>query len=310
MTAPPHTGQMSRLMVDHPGWFTTPDGQAHRAFRSGEAEWVLTCHQAGGTFEPTVEVVRQGTDDVDVAPLINRLDPGPNEHPVVDTFDAATLPPPIRRSLKIDAATVIHRVRNPDVWDAMLMPIFRHRIAIRDAAARYRAFCVRYGTVVSTETSTTLLPPRPETVATLEDDPRVIGRRMSALCATAHAYLRLHLGQASGPPVALYDRVLRIHGIGKASAARIVADTTGDFTFYEHAGFGDRKYWQQRVTELHVTHQDDVRMLWKSCTYQQRSTAIALATHQRLTDSDQAEAADSNALHQLIQAQHDQYSIQ
>jgi hypothetical protein len=244
-----HASSTSTLMLDYPGRFTTPNGQAQRAFHSVDAEWVLTCPQASVTFESTIEVVRFG--------------PALNAHPMVDTFDAETLPPPIRQPLKIDATTMIHRVRNPDVWDAMLMPIFRHRIAISDAAKRYRAFCIRYGTVVSTETGTTLLPPRPETVATLDGDLRVVGRRMPALSAAARAYLRLRPDQAPCPPATLHDMMLRIHGIGKASAARIVADTTGDFTFYEHAGFGDRKYWQPHATELSASNHDDLRMLWE-----------------------------------------------
>lgn len=75
MTTLHDTSQLSRLMIDHPGWFTTADGQAHRALRSGNAEWVLSCQIVSASFKPTVEVVRQGSDEVDVAPLTNCFDP-------------------------------------------------------------------------------------------------------------------------------------------------------------------------------------------------------------------------------------------
>lgn len=289
MTATLTSDHAPQLMLDHPGWITWPEGgYAQRAFRSGDTVWMVSCRRREATFQPVVDVVHQGPVSVDVRPM-------------VDTFDAGTLPAPVRQALKIDATTSIHRVRNPDVWDAMLMPIFRQRIAITDAAKRYRAFCIRYGTVVNTETGTTLLPPRPETVATLDDDPPVVGRRMPVLRAAARTYIRLHLDQAPRPPAVLYDMVLRIHRIGASSAARIVADTTGDFTFYEHAGFGSREYWRQHATELDTSDQElDLSALWKSCTDQQRSTAIALTTHQRLAAPRQTEATDSDALRHLI----------
>lgn len=276
-----------QLMMDHPGWvICSDDGGAQRAFRSGDTVWTVDYRRGESTFQPVVEIVHQGQDSGNVRPMI-------------DTFDAGTLPAPIRHALKIDATTRIHRIRNPDVWDAMLMPILRHRIAITDAANRYRAFCIRYGTTVSTKLGTSLLPPRPETAAALDDDPVAVGRRMHVIRAIAGEYLRLRPDQAQPSPAVLFHMAQGIHGIGEASAARIVADTTGDFTFHELAGFGSRKHWLRDATEL-VGQVPDLRMLWKSCTYHQRSTAIALTIHQRLTDPHRAEAADNGVLRSLI----------
>lgn len=36
MTATCVANQTSRLMLDHPGWFTTPGGYAQRAFRRAQ----------------------------------------------------------------------------------------------------------------------------------------------------------------------------------------------------------------------------------------------------------------------------------
>lgn len=182
------------------------------------------------------------------------------------------------------------------------MPIFRHRIKITEAADRYRAFCARYGTIVTTKLGTTLLPPRPETAATLDDDPEVAGRRMPVIRAAAHEYLHTHLYQADLRPATLYEILRKVPGVGAWSAARIVADTTGNFRFHTQAGFGTRKHWQQHTEALgSADHEAALQDLWKSCTYRQHSTAIALTTHQRLNDTDKAEAADTAALHRLLQ---------
>jgi hypothetical protein len=239
-----------------------------------------------------VEVVQPGATPADVCP-------------VVDTFDARTLPPAVRRALHLDEATRVHRVRNPDIWDAMLMPIFQHRIGLTAAAHRYRAFCARYGTLVTTELGTTLLPPQPDTAATLDDDPEVAGRRMPAVRAAAREYLRLLPDRVQLPPAALYHAMRTIPGIGPWSAARVVADTTGDFSFHTQAGFGTRQYWQQHAAGPGAADQDpDLRTLWKSCTYREHSTAIALTTHQRFgaaeKAAEKAEAADTAPLHCVL----------
>jgi 3-methyladenine DNA glycosylase/8-oxoguanine DNA glycosylase len=273
--------QVSQLMVDHPGWFIwTEHGFAQRAFRSGNTVWMISCRRAENSFQPVVEVVHQGTTPT-------------NACPVVDTFDPRSLPPPIRRALLPDGATRIHRIRNPDIWDAMLMPIFRHRIGILAAANRYRAFCARYGTTVTTELGTTLLPPPPETTATLDDDPQVTGRRMPVLRTVAREYLRLRPDQTPLPATELYELMQKIPHIGEWSAARIVADTTGDFSFHRHTDFGARNYWRKHAINLGMFgEQLTLRALWKSCTDHECSTVIALTTHQALNTAEKAEAAD------------------
>lgn len=289
MTVAATSTQVSELMTDHPGWIIWPeDGYAQRAFRSGDTVWMVSCYRAEESFLPVVEVVHQTTPSVD-----DRL--------VVDTFDVAALPPHVRRALFPGDTARVHRICNPDVWDALLMPIFRHRISITAAADRYRAFCARYGTIVTTKLGSALLPPRPEIAATLDDDPEVTGRRMPVIREVARMYLQLNPDGADLAPSALYDTMRRLPRIGKWSAARIVADTTGDFSFHTHPGFGTHKQRQQHAADLGTTDQEaDPKALWESCDYQQRSTIVALATHHQLSAPGKRESTDRSALTRLL----------
>ena len=283
VTTMPASDQVSQLMLDHPGWFAwAKHGYAQRALRSSDTIWMLSCRRTETTFQPAIEVVHQGTTPA-------------NACPSVDTYDASTLPAPVRQALLPDLHPRVHRVRTPDVWDAMLMPIFLHRRGVVDAANLYRAFCARYGTTVTTELGTTLLPPRPETAATLDDDPQATGRRMPAIRAVADAYLRLNPDKAQLPPTTLYNLLQKLPHIGEGCAARIVADTTGNFSFYAQAGFGSTKHWRKHATETRTHGQETaLQAHWRSCTHEQQSTVIALTTHKRLSTGPKAEAARIN----------------
>ena len=289
MTVEATSAQTSELMTDHPGWVIWPEeGYAQRAFRSGDTVWMVSCYRAEESFRPAIEVVHQTI-------------PADDDRLVVDTFDVAALPPHVRRALLPGGTARVHRVRNPDVWDALLWPIFRHRIATTIAADRYRAFCARYGTVVTTKLGNALLPPRPEIAATLDDDAEITGRRMPVIRALAREYLQLNPDGACLPPSALYDAMRRLPRIGEWSAARIVADTTGDFSFHTRPDFGVHKQQQQHAADPGATDQvPDPKALWTSCDYQQRSTIVALATHHQLNAPGKRESTDRNTLMSLL----------
>jgi hypothetical protein len=289
MTATEVPAQTSHLMLDHPGWFLSRDGYAQRAFQSGGTVWMVTCERAGTSFDPVVEIVHQGTTPEDACP-------------VVDRFDATVLPPTIRRVLLDGACDRVHRVRNPDHWDAMLMPIFRHRRPVREAAHMYRAFCAVYGTTITTELGSTVLPPRPETAITLGDDVTVVGRRMHAVRAAARGYLQLYPDEEPLRSTLLFLALQNIPNIGTWSAARIIADTTGDFSFYERAGFGSSKHWQRIAAASTHPESYTCQSTWETLSYEQKSTLITLTSHRDLAVSSKSEAANTGSrLRDLVQ---------
>lgn len=293
MTTTQAPEQTSQLMLDHPGWFISADGYAQRAFQSGGTVWMITCKRVTTSFDPVVEIVHQGTTPADACP-------------VVDRFDSTTLPPTIRRVLLDDSSGHLHRVRGLDLWDAMLIPILQHRRKNVDAADMYRSFCALYGTTVTTELGTALLPPRPETALTLDDNMAMMGRRMPAVRTAAHEYLRLHLDSALLPPAELFQSLVKIPGIGKWSAARVVADTTGDFNFYQHAGFGSPKYWQQTAESSEDAEAQTCPFYWNFFSYGQKSALIALSIHRDLSNPSKIEAISTGRrLHGLV---HSRYS--
>lgn len=271
----------SQLMLDHPGWFHSPNGQAHRAFHFNGTVWMITLGQNDSSSE-TVEIVRHGESSV---PMF----------PIVDTFDPATLPEPFGPALLASGYDKVHRLRNPDVWDAMLPPVFSHRRRLADAARTYRVFCASYGTKVTTESGAALLAPRPEKVLMLDDGAFAkagIRHRAQAIRVIAHEYLQRCAYLPPNPPIALFKALLEIPNIGSWSAARIVADTTGDFSLYANAGFGYDDRWERFSVELGTpARAHEYREAWKSCTSQQKSILVALTTHRNQSIPAKAEAA-------------------
>ncbi len=282
------TGEATQLMVDHPGWFVTTGGRARRAFQRGGTIWMITTGSDRTTPEVDVEIVRHGT----VAA---------NACPIVDTYDPGTLPLLLRGPLLVTGLGRVHRIRNPDLWDAMLPQFFCHRRRVADGARAYRSFCKRYGTEVTTKSGSALLPPRPDAVIDLDDDAFTqIGFKYQghATRLLAQGYLRRLPDLTSMPSVELFKALQEIHGIGKWSAARAVADTTGDFSFYPQADFQPAFHWAQIDGEVSATLQtQEALACWEACTHEQRATLTALTIHKLQTVPFKAEAANIDSAH-------------
>jgi hypothetical protein len=71
---------------------------------------------------------------------------------------------------------------------------------------------------------------------------------MAAIRAVANAYLHLP-DTAQVPHVELFGELVKLPHIGEWSAARIVANTNGDFSFYAQAGFGPSSHWRRHAAK-------------------------------------------------------------
>jgi hypothetical protein len=146
----------SNVSLDHPGWLRETCGRVRRAFRFDNTVCTAICEANHVTFEPTVET---GTP-ADATTMSS----------LIDWFDSASLPASFRATVPFRHDTRVQRVRNPDLWDALLPPIFRQRRRAQDVESLYRRFCINHGSIIATTAGLTLLPPTPESVAGLPDD--------------------------------------------------------------------------------------------------------------------------------------------
>src|SRR5262245_43752161 len=102
---------VSTLLRDHPGWMTSAEGRVRRGLRSGDAVWTVVCEAVSVGFEPTIEIHRRD-ETVDMRLAIDRADP-------------ARLIVPDYVSRPLVARGAVHRVRNPDLWDAWVVAALR-----------------------------------------------------------------------------------------------------------------------------------------------------------------------------------------
>lgn len=295
MTATCVASQTSRLMLDHPGWFTTPGGYAQRAFRSGGTVWLLTCRQLSITFEPTIEVVCQGMSDAEGdtdADANPGMDGDTDDGPLLDCFDPAQLPPPFRDTPIIRDYGHLHRIRGCDLWESMLPPLVRRRNLAEQSIQRYRTLCAALGGRVTTSLGTVLTAPRAETVVAASGDDwgGLAQPWVSKLRKAAEVYLERQEAWARYPPDALYYALHDVHGIGALSAAEIVADLTNDFSRYEFVDFGTPGRWEQFAHDLGENSSTrDFEVAWHGLTPSQRSTLTALSIDWRLRERGRAQ---------------------
>lgn len=260
----------SRLMLDHPGWLPRIGGGVLRAFRTENATWVTSCDVAGTSFNPTVTTIRGTTPEQALAARC-----------VVDWFDPATLPDIFQQAAEIRSCGRVHRVRNPDLWDALLPQVLRQRRHLVDAGRLYRSLCHVHGERLETPHGTAVLPPRPDTVATLDDDAfHHVGLRYKAhtLRAIATAYSKQITDWVDLLPSQLCLALQEVLGIGAWTARMTVADITNDFSILKSVEFGTRETWERFAARSRgtVTPQD-FGHLWQSLTGTQLSTMAALS---------------------------------
>lgn len=263
----------SRMSLDHPGWRRDGSGCARRGFRSGDALWAVICEPTSVTFAPSIEVVRRS--DVAVA------------RPVVDWFDSTTLPTIFRAASSLRDRGRVHRVRNPDLWDALIPPILRQRRRADDAERAYRRFCEAHGSTVITTAGPTVLPADPEMVVALPDEAFItLGLRgkEEPLRTVAEAYLKRAANWKQLPPAELFAELQTVTGIGAWTAGVAVADITNDHSFYKIPGYIAYHRWQERLaeTDSSLTESDFVEA-WKKMNNEQLSTLTVLLLASTLT---------------------------
>ena len=268
MTNSRRADQASRLMIDHPGWFTTPDGRAQRAFRSGDTRWVLTSHLTGATFAPTVEIIHQGSTEVDVNSLVS-------------CFDPTLLPTPFRDTPTIRDYGRLYRVRSTDLWESLALQLLRVRVRAAQAIQRYQQLSATMGERFTTPLGTVLALPRPETIAAArEDDWGELAALpwIGPLQSGAEAFLKRQDAWPHVPLGVLHDVLQALPYIAKQSATAIVADLTNDFSHYEFVEFGTPGRWDQFSHELKGVYSPVYfQTVWQEATPCQRSILAALS---------------------------------
>lgn len=257
----------SHLSLDHPGWFHDDSGRTRRGFRTDDTLWAIICEPTSITFTPPVEVVRR--PDAALTPL------------VVDWFDSTTLPTIFRAAISVRDWRRVHRVRNPDLWDAMIPPILRQRRRANDAKRAYRRLCEAHGTTtIITTAGPTVLPPDPETVVALPNEAFItLGLRgkEEPLRAIAEAYLKQTANWKQLPPAELFTELQTVPGIGTWTAGAAIADITNDHSFHKIPAYIAYRRWQEKFAEADsgLTEPDFVKA-WKRLNNEQLSTLTVL----------------------------------
>jgi DNA-3-methyladenine glycosylase II len=239
------------MMIDHPGWLHDTTGRIRRAVTTGHTTWVLAHDPFRGT-------------------LTHHAITGTRTAPIVDLYDPATLPGPIQTAVS-EPSGAVHRLRNPDLWDALITPVAGHRRSLADAIHTYRRFCHLHGETLPTPHGPVLLPPRPEIAATLPDHAyRRVSLRPTTMRGLAHTLIDLGEHWRHLPPADLTHALRAVPGIGPWTASTAVADVTGDFSVFELS----------TATLSHGTE-----LPWHDLTPDQHSTAVALSLDRRARNS-------------------------
>lgn len=222
------------MMLDHPGWLTAEDGTAFRAVRAAAEVWTAVVTPAGRRLHLT-------------AP------PGARPAPVVDVVDPASLAGEHPLVEVLRQAGPVARLRNPDLWDALVTSIIRQVIRAGQARALYRAFCTRHGEPATTPAGTAWLVPTPRTVLGLTDTEFThlgMAFKRGALRAAAAAYLDHGPDWTRLPAAILLADVQQVPRVGRWTAGATVADHSNDFSLYPFADLAVRT-WASRLVPDH-----------------------------------------------------------
>lgn len=258
------TVSLSSMALDHPGWITEASGRVRRAFRHGNTTWVAICESDQVAFEPTVQTSSPADTTVMTA--------------LIDWFDPSILPEFFHPTTAYGAR--VQRVRNPDLWDALLPPILRQRRAANHAERIYRQLCIDHGSIVPTTAGLTLLPPTAKTVANLPDEAFInlgIRDKRQSLRAAAEAALDRAPTWTNLPPSQLFTELQTIPHIGAWTAGAIVADTTNDHSHYSIPVDAAHRRWKEFLTLPSAAQSErDFSEAWATLDRPQRSTLVAL----------------------------------
>jgi hypothetical protein len=221
-------GEAITALLDHPGWLRSSDGHTCRAFSRGATVWTVVYRPSESTAATEVHSHTAAS--------------------MADVFDPADLATPLSSLGVLRKMGRVHRLRNPDVWDALLPPLMHQRRTVDDAAGMYRRLCDTHGRVISTEVGPALLAPRPDVVAGLSDSAFAaisLKGKAKPLRAMANAYLARTAGWTTDSPGELFKELLTLPYVGRWSAGVVTSDVTSDFSYYVFSGDVSYERWQE-----------------------------------------------------------------
>lgn len=213
-------------MLEHPAWHTTIDGPSARAMRTPTGTWQII---ASGDCQMT---------------LIN----GDGAPPVIDVYDPAALDDialPAALRAELQELGPVRRVRNADLWDALVTAIIRQVIRAGQAAKMYQALL----SAVGQPAGDVWLTPTAEQILSMPPDLfTILGMafKRRPLQAAAEGYLQHHREWTAIPGDALVKALQTVPRIGPWTAGAAVADYTGDFALYPYGDLAVRT-WARRA---------------------------------------------------------------
>ncbi|WP_378733312.1 hypothetical protein [Nocardia brasiliensis] len=284
---------MPTLMLDHPAWFHTVDGRAHRLISDNDQAIAFV----------TTECLPQT--------LFLHCDPvGPCPVPInVGYFDPDALTGPITLTAPLHALGAVSRLANPYLWDALGTAILGQFVTPTHLGRLYDRLCRAYGRRVhAPHGDDRWLFPRPDVIISLgrDDITDVLTRvKLPALQHAASAYLghgkQWTRSLTEGTPAAELVEVIAtaLPQLDHATISRAVADHTNDFTVYPID-----TTLRSSVCRLSTRHSwpvgdDDFHTEWQAMTGEQQSTwtvlTLAVGTGRCMTAPRLLEANDEDS---------------
>ena len=151
--------------------------------------------------------------------------------------------------LLVDVGTV-HRVRNPNLWDAIATAIIRQVIRAPHARRMYQEFCQAHGdVVVDTDGFEHWLMPAPDRVLELDDDAfTALGMafKRKGLRSAASAYAQSGPTWVDRSPDVLVSELQAVPHIGPWTARAAVADFSNAWALYPYDDLAVRT-WARRA---------------------------------------------------------------
>ncbi|MFI9509064.1 hypothetical protein [Nocardia sp. NPDC052566] len=281
---------MARLLLDHPAWFTTSDGRAHRVVGDTTGGMsLITGHQLpSGLF-----ICQQ--------PIGDRAAPAIDSY-----FDPGELVGPLALAAPLRALGPVTRMANPLLWDALGTAVLANFIARKNWAGLHRRLCRVVGRCVQTTVGSVWVFPTPQALLGIGDD-RVadvaLRVKTPALQLIAEAYLA-HGAQwntvmaTGGNADTLVEAItVQVPQLDRATIARAVADHSNDFSVYptDHllraamCQLSTRRTWPVDDTEFRAEWHavtGDQRSLWTVLTLASASDACLSTTSVGATTSE------------------------
>lgn len=283
---------MPTVMLDHPGWFHTPNGHAHRLATddSHKLSIVSAEHLAQGVFIHSAPIGTIGA----------RVDIG--------YFDPSVLHGPLTLTAPLRAVGAVSRLANPWLWDALGTAILEQFATAKEARRLHARLCRAYGRLVRTHVGDVSLFPCPEVLARLGFEDLIdlqLRVKQPALQLAASAYLDHGDGwsrfmSTGAEPVDLVEAIAAVlPQLDRTTIRRAVADHSNDFTIYPV-----NSLLRSSVCRLSARHSwpvddEEFQTEWQATTGDQQSawTVLTLAAGtgccMRASSMDEATRPDS-----------------